>query len=285
MHGRISIVLAGVALALGGGVAGATLVAGPAPQEAPTAAASLAADSQKLARANAQHALRAAQRARRIARRARAKANEGLATANSLLAKVDEALADSASALAAAQQAQNDASAALTRADTANTRLDEARIVEASASARVTSTSMGDYEPLPGGPQVTVAVPSSGYIEVWAEATIGDENDPAVAPDGAVGLYEDGQRVPLPGQESTCSQANFDDALFSLQAPSGTEQHMATPPVPVFGLGCGATGAPGPILLQRPPGQHTYELRYGQCGCAIDPTAFSDRVLRIGPRL
>src|SRR5215211_6339926 len=168
MRGRLSIVLAGVALALGGGVAGATLVAGPAPQEGPTTAAvSLAADSQKLARANARHALRAAQRARRIARRARAKANKSLATANALLAKVDEALADSASALAAARRAESDAANALQAANTASSRLDSTRVVSNTAAGNATAPSGNtDYHAAPDGPRVTVTVPASGLIEV-----------------------------------------------------------------------------------------------------------------------
>jgi hypothetical protein len=38
------------------------------------------------------------------------------------------------------------------------------------------------------------------------------------------------------------------------------------------------------VLLQRPPGEHTYELRYSECVCGGE-AEFQNRVLRVGPRL
>ncbi len=278
MQGRISIVLAGIALALGGGVAGATLVAGPAPEEAPTAAASLAADSQKLARASAQHALHAAQRARRIARRARAKANESLATAVSLLDDVDKALADSATALAAAQQAEADAATALQKANSADSRVDSTRVVSNTAAGTATATSgTTDYQAAPDGPRVTVTVPQSGLIEVWATVTV--ESD-----EGAVALFRDGNVVPIPGQDGIC---DLDNALLMTQVGGGPLTISTPPSVPGFGGICGTVGdAPAPVLFNQPPGEHTYELRYADCGCSPgDDAVFTNRTLRVGPRL
>lgn len=275
MHGRISLLVAGLALALGGGVAGAALVAGPA-EHTPTEAVSLtaersAADAEKLARASARHALRAAQRARRIARRARNKANEGLATAVALLDDVDKALADSANAL---QTANN-----------VNSRLNSTEIVSATEPGKVTTGSTTRYVAL-GGPQVSATVPSSGFIEVFVSATIGDEADPSVAADGAVALFEDGVRVPI-NQDGNCTGSpGLDDALISAQSPApGDEFTLSTPPVFGF-VGCGALGdAPTPVLMERPPGRHTYELRYGDCDCAAEDAAFQDRTLSIEPQL
>lgn len=278
MQGRIALVLAGVALAIGGGVAGATLVAGPAPQQAPTAAVSLAAESQKLATASAQHALRAAQRARRIARRARAKANQGLATANALLAEVDKALADSAASLAAAQQAQADAANALQAANSATSRIDSTRVVSATAAGNATATAgTTDYQEAPDGPRVTVTVPPSGLIEVWATVTV--ESD-----EGAVALYRDGNVVPIPGQDGIC---DLDNALLMSQVGGGPLTVSTPPTVPGFGGICGIVGdAPAPVLFNQPPGEQTYELRYADCGCSPgDDAVFSNRTLRVAPRL
>jgi hypothetical protein len=63
---------------------------------------------------------------------------------------------------------------------------------------------------------------------------------------------------------------------------------ISTPPtVPGFGGICGTIGdAPAPVLFNQPPGEHTYELRYADCGCSPgDDAVFSNRTLRVGPRL
>jgi hypothetical protein len=139
------------------------------------------------------------------------------------------------------------------------------------------STGSLTFVPL-GGPTVTVAVPSSGIIELVASAHF-----PATGDDGAVGLFEDGNLVPLdngnacPGPDETLFNT-FSDA-------SGLEASSGTPGTFNF-VGCGTIGAPGPIILRRPPGTHTYELRYADCDCAgpgLDAT-FSDRFLGITPR-
>jgi hypothetical protein len=61
---------------------------------------------------------------------------------------------------------------------------------------------------------------------------------------------------------------------------------LGTPPaVSELGLACGSAGAAGgSLLLERPPGTHTYELRDSD-PCSCDPAEFRDRTLRVGPRL
>ena len=277
MQGRISAIAAGLALAIGGGVAGAALGGGGATSSQPSdpvaelAAQQSAAESEKVAFAKLQHALRTAQRARRIARRARNKANESLATATALLEDVDKALADSANALVAAQDAESDANEAVEQ-------LDSTRMVSETAPGTATATSgTTDYQAAPDGPSVTVTVPPSGLIEVWATVTV--ESD-----EGAVALFRDGNVVPIPGQDGIC---DLDNALLMSQVGGGPLTVSTPPTVPGFGGICGIVGeAPAPVLFNQPPGEHTYELRYADCGCSPgDDAVFTNRTLRIGPRL
>jgi hypothetical protein len=65
---------------------------------------------------------------------------------------------------------------------------------------------------------------------------------------------------------------------------SGEFATFSTPPSANGILGCTNLGAPAPVLLQRPPGQHAYELRYSECICGGE-AEFQNRVLRVGPRL
>lgn len=283
MQGGITKVLAGVALAVGGGVAGATLVAdtpSPQPAEVSLAAETAAAQAEKAQRASATQALRAAQRARRIARAARRKADESLATSTAMLGDVDKALADSANALTAAQQAESDAAAALTAADNVSARVDTTKIVEANVGGTASVTTDGySADPASPGPSVTVNVPSSGYIEVWASARLQTE--------GAVGLVENGQEVNL-GQEGFCTGGSPgpDNALFADLA-GAAPINLSTPAgAGLIGI-CGNVGLDGgPILLKVSPGEHTYELQYATCGCPGGGTSeVSNRTLRIAPRL
>jgi hypothetical protein len=293
MHGRISALFAGLALALGGGIAGAALVASEAEQQ-PSAAPAVdpalaAANAEKLSRASAKHALHVAQKARRIARRARNKSNQSLATVTAMLEDVDRALADSAQALADSKQAQADAANALQAANTANGRLDSTQIVSAAQNGLVQTDEENDYVAL-GGPQVTVTVPSSGLIEVWATVTFGDDGNAAVAADGAVALFQDGQRVAQVDEENLCqsfSGSALENMLLSSSGPAGAEIALSTPgAAEIFIGGCGAIGStPSPILLQASPGTHTYELRYGDCGCEPEPAGFKERVLRVAPHI
>lgn len=133
----------------------------------------------------------------------------------------------------------------------------------------------GEFVSKPGGPSVTVTVPASGLIEVWAQAVVYAE--------GAVSLFEDGK--PLAGQAELCSPQEDTGVLFAVSAEVGEPITVGTPAAGGVGV-CGSLGAPGPVLFQTTPGAHTYELRYASCGCedAADPAGFSDRRLFVAPR-
>jgi hypothetical protein len=267
--------LAAVAATAGAAIVDGTGGSGPAEVQTQTLSAERA-ESVRQALADVEHALHVAQRARRIARVGRGKARTALATARSMLDQVERALSDSSTALANSNTALDQSGTALDQAQNANSRLDSTRVRSQSESGSVSTAVETDYVSL-GGPSVTVDVPSSGLIEVWA--TVRFEQD------GAVALYEDGQRVPIPGQEGICTGGGpLEDALISAEGLAPIT--LSSPPsYSDLGLGCGVAGAvPGDILLQRAPGTHTYELRYADvCGCS--PAEFSNRTLRVAPRL
>ncbi len=270
-------------LALAGGVAAAgasTSGVGAEQPSAGTAATPNALDKARQAMQKARQALNKARFAVNQNRTTRRTANRALAIANKALADAAAAAGDAAEALATAERAQADATQA-------NARLDATETVSDTEAGEVSTTDTLDYVAL-GGPEVTVTVPPSGLIEVWASVEFGNNVDP---PDGLVALYEDGVRVAIEGQDQlVCGSPDLGDALLSafgsLSDPTIT---MSTPPGGgLIGLGCGTIGeAPAPVLFQRPPGQHTYELRYawGDCGCAPSTAGvFSDRTLIVGPR-
>ncbi|HSK50719.1 MAG TPA: hypothetical protein VK889_09540, partial [Solirubrobacterales bacterium] len=147
-------------------------------------------------------------------------------------------------------------------------------ILSSFAAASVTTESES-FEQLSGGPQVTVEVPASGLIEVWAQVRFETE--------GAVALFEDGKK--MPGQAQFCGFEEETAALLSSAFPIEPIT-LATPSTPPFASPfCGVSGAPAGVLFQATPGPHTYELRY-QIGCGCEPEAtFSNRLLRVAPRL
>ena len=232
-------------------------------QRAATAAAN-AQDTANGVAADAAAALRAAQQAQD--------------DADAALAAAEQAADDADAALTAAQQAADDAATAQAGADLANDRLDAAEAVTATENGTVSTTSETEYVSL-GGPEVTVTVPDSGLIEVWATVRF---EDPA---DGAVQLFEDGQEIEIPGQEGLCGTPDLESALLSAQFGSGVELTLSTPPALLAFGGCGSVGgAPGPVLFERTPGEHTYELRYANCGCDPGAAPFSNRSLIVAGR-
>ncbi|HEX8050211.1 MAG TPA: hypothetical protein VF504_01975, partial [Solirubrobacterales bacterium] len=118
-------------------------------------------------------ALKTSHRALRVAKGANRQAQE------------TQALATSAGASAAEAKAG---------AEAARAALDAGQVKGATAFAGVEVFS-GEFVSGPGGPSVTVSVPASGLIEVWAQAVVYAE--------GAVSLFEDGK--PLAGQAGLCS--------------------------------------------------------------------------------
>jgi hypothetical protein len=142
----------------------------------------------------------------------------------------------------------------------------------ASAPGSVSTTS-DEYEALAGGPSLTATVPQSGFIEVIAQVATPDTSDEV-----AVGLFEDGAFVS--GQATECGGPTS-GTLFT--TPGGGLGGTYGTPASFGGISCSSTGAPGPVLFQRPPGTHTYELRYAVC-CPPGTAEVSDRKLWIGPR-
>lgn len=207
----------------------------------------------------------------REARRGAREAREGAAIARTAALVAGN---DAAGAKALAETARDQATAAKAAAATTQAQLAATDIVSASAPGLVTATApIGEYE-AKGGPAVQVTVPNSGLIEVWAQVEIKDDDG------GAVALYEDGAKVPGIASTEFCGD---DSALIDMQGSGAGDFNLfATPPAPGF-LGCTSAGAPAPVLLSRPPGPHTYELRYSECSCGGE-AQFRNRLLRVAPR-
>lgn len=230
----------------------------------------------------------------RTARRSAREAREGAAIARTaaLLAGNDAAGAKALAETAREQATAAKAAAATTEAQLAGTQAQVAttqaelaatRVVSASEPGLVSSSAVfGAYE-AKGGPSVEVTVPASGLIEVWAQAGIEEEEG------GAIGLYEDGQKVTGISAADICGDpGGIQDgsALIDMQGGPNAGEFLtaATPPIPGL-FGCTSAGAPASVLLSRPPGPHTYELRYSECSCNPGGGAeFRDRVLRVAPR-
>lgn len=214
--------------------------------------------------------------AAKLSERALAKAKVALRTARA--AKRQARLAEEAGN-AAAQSAAVASGEAKGAAAEAQAAVDSTRVQSAVAAGDATTLAEG-FVALPGGPNLTVMVPASGLIEVWAQVTMDEA--------GAVSLYQDDQE--MPGQSGLCGPPEGGAALFS-----GTNFPFESGPLtlstPAGGpFNCANEGAPGSLLFQTSPGQHIYELRYASCGCGVggtgsSPVTFSQRRLYVAPRL
>jgi hypothetical protein len=182
-----------------------------------------------------------------------------------------------------AKTAKSKSQAAKRSANTANVAAGEAREVADSAQARIDAlAAVTDSKPATvttgnevnfqdrGGPSVTVNVPESGTVEVWAQVTMAD---------GLVSLFQDGQQVPRQDPNDICGPIT--GTLLSVQG--GPAVTLATPGGFNF-IGCGSLGAPSPVVFQTTPGEHTFSLRYADCGCDPEDAEFSDRTLSVAPR-
>ncbi len=228
----------------------------------------------KEAREIAKTAKRAANKARGTARAALDAATAAGQTATSAANKADSAAATAADAGARADAASSAAAAAGAKADAIAAEFASAKAKSATLSGTVTTANDTSYEDL-GGPSVTVTVPASGLIEVWAQAEITD---------GAVSLFEDGQQVPGQDPNELCSGGGTPppaDALLA-ELGGGTPTVLSTP-ASFSPAGCGGLSAPGGVLFKTSPGQHTYSLRYAWCSCGVQGE-FSDRLLAVAPR-
>ena len=243
------------------------------------AVAEEALDISKEAREIAKSAKRAANRARGVANSALTTANAANSTASAASTKADSAAgaAEAASAKADTASGKADAASAAatgaaTKADAVAAEVAASKAKSASANGTVSTTNDTSYEDL-GGPAVTITVPTSGLIEVWAQATITD---------GAVSLFEDGQQVPDQDPDQFCSGGGVPppgDALIAV--PGGGTATLATP-AQFNPAGCGSFTAPSSVLFKTSPGQHTYSLRYAWCSCGAQGD-FADRFLAVAP--
>jgi hypothetical protein len=148
----------------------------------------------------------------------------------------------------------------------------------------VTGTDIDNYPADPGGPSVSVNVPQAtngpagtGFIQVAAQAKVGDDG-------AAVGLFEDGSLMPNQGDICEVTVAGniatplfvsldgFPDAIWGTPAQLGS-----------FGEQCASANAAGPVTFETTPGNHTYELQYAPCGCTNDTTTLTDIKLWVTP--
>ncbi|MEA2410352.1 MAG: hypothetical protein QOC77_913 [Thermoleophilaceae bacterium] len=119
----------------------------------------------------------------------------------------------------------------------------------------------------PPGPSVTVTVPTSGLVEVYARVHI--KNDDANG-DGQVGLRIDGAHA----------EACGGNGLIILTPVTTQDLDFTT------GGSCGTQGAGSSIMVTATPGTHTFDLVYGvgKGGGGSTTVHFSDRRLYVAPR-
>jgi hypothetical protein len=128
-----------------------------------------------------------------------------------------------------------------------------------------TSSGVPFEDGAPPGPSVTVTVPTSGLVELYARVHI--KND--ANGEGMVGLRIDGAPAEACGANGlpilTLASADLDFAT---------------------GGGCGTQGSGSSIMVTATPGTHTFDLVYGIGKTGAGPTTvhFSDRRLYVAPR-
>jgi hypothetical protein len=228
-------------------------------------------DIAKDARGIAKSAKRTANRARGAAQSALDIANGANAAANVASTKADNAQGTANDAGTAAANAASKADGAASKADAVAADLAASKVKSASAGGTVSTSNETSYEDL-GGPSVSVAVPASGLIQVWAQATMTD---------GAVSLFEDGQQVPDQDPNQLCSGGGTPPPGDALIAAFGGTATLSTPAA-FNPSGCGGPSGPSPVMFKTSPGSHTYSLQYASCGCG-GQADFSDRFLAVSP--
>jgi hypothetical protein len=145
-----------------------------------------------------------------------------------------------------------------------------AAFATASVADVLTLQGNGDFF-ISAGPNVTVTVPASGLIEVWAEAELRQVSGSASYPP-MVGLREDGvDSLPLPF-------CQFDIKGILTVPPAVTSfTHAFT-----GGPQCGRTVNPAPLILRTSPGAHTYSMVYVNRPTVV--AEFRNRFLAVAPR-
>lgn len=268
-----------VVLILAGVIAAAVAIPALA-DSGPTAKTASVKGLSKRALAKAKDSLRMARAAKRAANRAANAANDAEAVAHTAQSTASAAQSAATAASGSAAGALKAATSASEKAGGAELNAKEAKAEVAStrpkigvAAGTVSSKSLS-FEKLSGGPSVTVNVPPTGLVQVWAQALIEGE--------GAVSLYEGNQ--PVEGQAIDCNGAK--GVLFAAETPLGEPVLAATPAAYSISGACATLGAPGPVLFRSTAGEHTFELRYAACSCSEGPpdeATFSKRQLVVAP--
>jgi hypothetical protein len=205
--------------------------------------------------AKAKAALRIARSAKRDIHRSAAAATAAQGAATAAQGSASAANTSSAAAIKAAEGASMKAGGAELNSKEAKEAVAGTRPGIGFAEGSASTTSEG-FAKLAGGPAVTISVPQTGLVQVWAQATIEGE--------GAVSLYEDGAQVA--GQAECAAPETGQGGLFAV-SPVGPSEPPLTVGTPASGVLCSTSGAPGPVLFETTGGSHTYELRYAACGC------------------
>jgi len=271
-----------VVLILAGVIAAAVAI--PALAAGPTAQSASVKGLSKRALAKAKDSLRQARAAKRAANRAANDAADAEAIARSAQGSASAAQGAASAAQGAAANAQKAATAASEKAGGAELNSKETRAEVASMRPKIglaegpVETESESFVKLAGGPSVTVSVPPTGLVQVWAQATV----DGTGEADGVVSLYEDGKPV----EDQAGEICGIEGVLFSGGSLLGKPELVGTPAVlnPVTGA-CGTLGAPGPVLFRSSAGEHTFELRYAVCSCSgsAEKMTFTDRRLYVQP--
>jgi hypothetical protein len=129
----------------------------------------------------------------------------------------------------------------------------------------------GDFF-ISAGPNVTVTVPASGLIEVWAEAELRKVSGSTAYPP-MVGLREDGvDSFPLP------------PCQFDIKGILTIPEVATSPFTRVFtgGPECGRTVNPTSLIFRTSPGTHTYSMVYVNRGTSV--VEYRNRFLAVAPR-
>jgi hypothetical protein len=226
-------------------------------------------DVAKDARSIAKSAKRTANRARGAAQSALDIANGANAAANVASTKADNAQAAANDAASKAGAASTAAGNAADKADAVAAEVAAGKSDSQTLNGLVTTSNETAYQDL-GGPSVTVTVPASGLIQVWAAVD---------AEEGSVSIFEGNSQLAGQDDNSVC-----DGVSGALLAVPGTPDAFVTT-ANAFPLGgfCGSPGPPAPVLLKASPGERTFTMRYADCGCDPADATFSDRFLAVAP--
>jgi hypothetical protein len=227
---------------------------------------------------------------RGLSKRALAKAKLSLRLSRGAKRLAHRAAGNATAALSASTVAKNEATQAFAKAASAREVAGGANFIAEQAKEAVAatrgvigfaegskSTGSETFVKLGEGPAVTVTVPSSGLIQVWAQAKVSDG--------GVVSLYEDGH--PVAGQANCFGEPEPPEeetgVLFA--SPGGGEggEGALTIGTPASLPLCSTLGPPGPVMFQSTLGPHTFELRYAFCGCSGTEVTFSERRLVVQP--